>query len=115
MPRGRGLPLHVAAASKASLGVVAALLEAFPDGAKQPDKNALGQDDKLPLQYAVENHAPADVQALLAKCTLSLPSLPARLASARLRFVVDLDDPDRLAQRNVNTAGTSPCVSGPDS
>ena len=77
MPRGRGLALHVAAANKASLGVVAALLEAFPEGAKRPDKDERGQDARLALEYAVEKHAPGDVQTLLAKCPRAARSAPA--------------------------------------
>ena len=55
------LPLHLACgAEKPSIGVVRALLEAYPRGV-----HAVDGDGRRPLQIAVSNRAPLDIVMLL--------------------------------------------------
>lgn len=54
------LPLHQAVEYQAPVRVVAALLEAHPDGAKTRDDSG-----RLPLQLATECQAPAEVVSAL--------------------------------------------------
>ena len=57
-----GVPLHWATYTQAPLEVVAALLKAFPEGAKEK-----ASDDWLPLHVATWNQAPLEVVAALLK------------------------------------------------
>ena len=57
-----GVPLHWATLRQAPLEVVAALLKAFPEGAKEKDNYG-----NLPLHLATQNQAPLEVVAALLK------------------------------------------------
>ena len=50
------LPLHYAAEKQAPLEVIKALVEAYPEGAKEKD-----EDQMLPLHYAAQAQAPLEV------------------------------------------------------
>ncbi len=56
----RFLPIHSACARQAPLSVVAALLEAYPEGASREDENGM-----CPLHYACANHASSEVVQIL--------------------------------------------------
>eukprot|EP01043_Picozoa_sp_COSAG02_P085795 COSAG02_NODE_23375_length_720_cov_3.710145_1_plen_100_part_01 len=57
---GGHLPLHYAAENQASSEVVAALLEAYPEAAREKD-----DDGYLPLHYAAQNQASSEMVAAL--------------------------------------------------